>query len=102
MAAKDTYGIGYYLSGHFHILCYEGKEYRFRALKPDSEINPVELEFFTARRFIETHHICANISHHDIRIMPFGEIQELLTGGVSPHMAQLLHIGEEEEEEPLH
>jgi hypothetical protein len=103
MEAEASYGIGYFVEGKYHILCHEGKGYRFRVLTPDSGETPVKLRYYEARSFIETHPVCTNISLHEVRIMPYQEVENILQGR-SPESAvkSLAKSGEEEEEEPLH
>jgi hypothetical protein len=102
MPTEATYGITFFLAGNYHVLCREGKEYRFHILKPHGDLEPVELEYHVARKFIDAHPICANFSQHEIRILPFGEIQDMVQGKASTSVANLLHIGVVEVEEPLH
>ncbi len=102
MLTGTSYGIGFFLAGNYHVLCREGKEYRFHVLKPYKDLEPVELDYYDARKFIEAHPICANFSQHEIRIMLFSEIQDMLQGKSSTSIGKLLHINEEEDEEPLH
>lgn len=102
MSTEASYGIGFFLAGNYHILCREGRKYRFHVLKPHTDLEPAEMDFYDARKFIEAHPICTNISKHDIRIMPFSEIQDVLYDRSSASTLKLLHINEEEEEEPLH
>lgn len=100
---EGTYGIGFFLNGHHHILCQDGDGYHFHQLMQNSHFKPVKLTYYEARTFIETHPLCANISKHDIRIMLFSEIGNVLHGrsGVST-IKSLAISDEEEEEEPLH
>ena len=103
MAAEDTYGIGYFLSGSYHILCREGKELRFHRIELHSDLEPAVLDFYEARKFIETHPLCANISQHDIRIMPISEVQDIFEGISPASRIRSLDLYEEEEvEERLH
>lgn len=103
MEAENSYGVGFFLAGNYHILCREGNEYRFHIIKPYCNLEPVELDFYEARKFIETHPVCSNISNHEIRIMQHSEIQDILQGR-SPESAvkSLALSSEEEEEEPVH
>lgn len=103
MGAENSYGIGFFLAGNYHILCREGKGYRFHTIKPHCDLEPVELDYYEARKFIETHPVCTNITNHEIRIMQYSEIQDILQGR-SPESAvmSLAISSEEEEEEPLH
>lgn len=103
MEHEGSYGIGYFLAGNYHILCREGDVCRFHVIQPHSEREPAELNFYEARRFIETHPICSNISHHEIRVMPFGEIRDILEGRSPESTVKSLSLTEEEEvEERLH
>jgi len=103
MEAESSYGIGYYLAGHYHILCREGNVYRFRIVRPHSKLEPEEMNFYEARRFIETHPVCTNITNHEIRIMNYGEILDIIQGKPPASSFKSLILGsEEEEEEPLH
>ena len=99
-----SYGIGYFLEGSYHVLCREADGYRFHALKPGSGITPVALDYDGARKFIDTHPVCTNISHHEIRIMTWHEIQDILLGRTPASTVSSVILGseEEEEEEPLH
>jgi hypothetical protein len=103
MADEDSYGIGFFLSGNYHILCREGNQRRFHIFEPRSDLVPVELTFFEARKFIETHPLCSNIARHDIRIMPFREIRYIFEGRSPESRVKSLSLSEEEEvEERLH
>jgi len=102
MLPEASYGIVFFLAGNYHVLCREVNEYRFHIIKPHSGLEPVELDYYDARKFIEAHPICTNFTQHDIRVMPFSEIQDLLHGRSSTSISKLLHLNEEEEEEPLH
>ena len=102
MLADNSYGIVFFLAGNYHVLCRNGKEYRFHILKPHEGLIPAEMDYYDARKFIEAHPVCANYSHHEIRIIPFSEIMDLLQGKSPTSFAKLLHIDEEEDEEPLH
>jgi hypothetical protein len=103
MGAENSYGIGFFITGNYHILCHEGKEYRFHIINPDCDFEPVQLDYYEARKFIETHPVCTNITNHEIRIMQYGEIRNILLGKspVSSVMS-LAIVSEEEDEEPLH
>lgn len=103
MEKEGSYGIGFFLEGQYHILCREGKGYRFRVVTRDSGENPVRLRYYEARSFVETHPVCTNISLHEVRIIPFQEIEDIIRGK-SPESSvkSLARSGEEEEEEPLH
>ncbi len=103
MEAENSYGIGFFISRNFHILCREDKEYRFHIIKPNCNFEPVQLDFYKARNFIETHPVCTNITNHEIRIMQYSEIQNILLGR-SPEstVMSLAIVSEEEDEEPLH
>jgi hypothetical protein len=101
--ATECYGIGFFIAGVYHILCHEGEEYRFHVLNQDSFVSPVRLTYFEARTFIETHPICANISLHNVRIMPYSEVENILQGKSPASKVKSIELsGEEEEEEPLH
>jgi len=103
MEDESAYGIGYFLAGNYHILCREGDNYRFHILKPHSELEPAKLYYHEARKFIETHPICTNIAYHDIRVMPFSEIQDILEGRSPESTVKSLSLTEDEGyEERLH
>ena len=103
MAAEEYYGIGFFVAGDYHILCRERGQYRFHVLNRDSCEIPARLTYYKARTFIETHPLCANISLHDVRIMPYEEIENILQGKLPANTVKSLKLsGEEEEEEPLH
>ncbi|NVN89583.1 MAG: hypothetical protein HXX11_03175 [Desulfuromonadales bacterium] len=103
MADNDSYGIGFFLAGHYHILCREGNERRFHMIEPHSNLKPVKLRFIEAREFIETHPLCANIAHHDIRVMPYREIQNIFEGRSPKSTVKSLSLSDEDElEERLH
>lgn len=103
MISEDTYGIGFFLAGTYHLLCHEGEEYRFHPVMQHSCLKPVKLTYYAARQFIETHPVCSNISNHDIRIMPYREIENILQGRSAESQVKSLALsGEEEQEEPLH
>lgn len=103
MAPEDIYGIGFFVAGNYHVLCHEGKEYRFHILNQDSYENPVRLTYNEARSFIETHPVCTNISLHVVRIMPWHEVENILQGKSPASTVKSLELsGEEEEEKPLH
>ncbi len=103
METVDTYSIGFFVRGNFHLLCHEGRGYRFHVIKPHGDYEPVILDYIVARNFIETHPVCANISHHDIRIIHCGEVQNILDGkSAASNVKSLSLSSEEEEEEPLH
>jgi len=101
---EASYGIGYFLEGSYHVLCRESEGYRFHILKPHSGLMPVALDYDGARKFIDTHPVCTNISRHEIRIMTWHEIQDILLGRVPENTMNPLILGseEEDEEEPLH
>ncbi|GFE61978.1 hypothetical protein [Geobacter sp. AOG2] len=102
-AAEEGYGIGFFVEGKYHVLCHDGKMYRFHILTPDSAEDPVRLTYYQARSFVETHPVCTNISLHQVRIMPYREIENILQGRQAESSVQsLAKSGEEEEEEPLH
>ncbi len=102
MDAENAYGIGFF-AGHYHILCREGEEYHFHVVMPHNELKPEKLSYHEARKFIETHPICANITTHEIRIMSYQEIMDIIRGKSPESAVKSLAIsGEEEEEEPLH
>lgn len=103
MAAEYSYGVGYFVDGHYHILCREGRAYRFHIVKPHSNLEPEELDYYNARKFIETHPVCTNITNHEIRIMSYREILDIIQGKSPASAVKSLSISsEEEEEEPLH
>jgi len=103
MERADTYSIGFFVRGNYHLLCREGGEYRFHVIKPYGDYKPVIFDYTVARNFIETHPVCANISHHDIRIMHNSEVRNILEGKSPESKVKSLSLsGEEEEEEPLH
>jgi hypothetical protein len=103
MAPEDCYGIGFFVAGGYHVLCHDGEEYRFHVLNQDSYETPVKLTYHEARAFIETHPVCTNISLHNVRIMPYHEVENILLGKSSASRVKSLDLsGEEEEEEPLH
>ncbi|KAB0670272.1 hypothetical protein F6V30_08945 [Oryzomonas sagensis] len=103
MATEDSYGICFFAAGKYHILCREGKGYRFQNVAEYSGLTPVRLPYHEARAFIESHPICANISLHGIRIMPYGEVENILQGKSAASAVKSLALsGEEEEEKPLH
>lgn len=101
MEAVDTYSVGFFVSGNYHLLCREGREYRFHVIKPHGDYEPVEFDYIAARIFIETHPVCTNISHHDIRIMHSSEVQNILQGKSPASNVKSLSLNSEEEE-PLH
>ena len=103
MEAENSYGVGYFLAGNYHILCREGNKLRFHPVKPHSNLKPVELYYYEARKFIETHPVCRNITNHEIRIMQYTEIQDILQGRSPTSTVMTLAISsEEEDEEPVH
>lgn len=106
MNLEDSYkyGIGYFMKGSYHILCKQGNKHKFDKVEDLSNIEPLLMDFHTARKFIDTHPICANLTHHQIRIMPFSEIRDILQGRFSTDNLKYLILGNEEEEyeEPLH
>lgn len=103
MAAEEGYGIGYFVEGEYHILCHDGRSYRFHVVSPDNAEDPVRLTYYEARSFIETHPVCTNISLHEVRIMPYGEIENILQGKpAASSLKSLAMSGEEAQEEPLH
>jgi hypothetical protein len=103
METANTYSIGFFMRGSYHLLCREGSEYRFRVIKPHGDLEPAELDFIGARNFIETHPVCTNISRHDIRIMHNSEVRNILQGTSPESRVKSLSLSsEEEEEEPLH
>lgn len=103
MDRDDTYSIGYFLKGNYHLLCLEGSGFRFHAVIPHGAIEPVKFKYQEARKFIETHPVCANITHHDIRIIPHHEVQNILLGKSGESTVKSLALSnEEEDEEPLH
>lgn len=81
MEKIDTYSIGFFVTGNYHLLCREGREYRFHVLEPHSDLEPAEFDYQEARNFIETHPVCANISQHDIRIIRARQTQRLPRSG---------------------
>ena len=103
METEDTYSIGFFVKGCYHLLCREGSGYRFHVIMTHSVLEPVKFAFKEARNFIETHPVCANIIHHDIRIMHSSEVQNILQGKTLPSTVKSLSLSsEEEDEEPLH
>jgi hypothetical protein len=103
MATEDSYGIGFFVAGDYHVLCHDRKEYRFHVLNQDSCETPVKLTYYEARTFIETHPLCSNISLHDVRIMSYEEVENILHGKSPASKVKSLDLsGEEEQEEPLH
>jgi hypothetical protein len=103
MATEECYGIIFFVAGAYHVLCQEGEEYRFHVLNQDSCEIPVRLTYYEARTFIETHPLSSNISLHEIRIIPYKEVENILRGKSSSSTVKSLALsGEEEEEEPLH
>jgi hypothetical protein len=103
METKDSYGVAFFVTGNYHILCHEGKVYRFQNPAEYSALRPVKLTYHEARTFIETHPVCTNISRHDVRIMPYHEIENILQGKSAPSAVKSLELsGEEPEEERLH
>lgn len=103
MPGEESYGIGFFLEGHYHILCREGSVYRFHRVERRSDLEPAELNFFEARSFIESHPLCSNIARHDIRIMPFSEIGDIFAGRSPESRVKSLSLSDEEElEERLH
>ncbi|MGD0585608.1 MAG: hypothetical protein ABSA86_07500 [Oryzomonas sp.] len=103
MATEDSYSIGFFVEGDYHVLCHDGKEYRFHVLNQDSYENPVKLTYHEARTFVETHPVCTNISLHEVRIMPYKEVENILQGKLPASTVKSLDLsGEEEEEERLH
>ena len=103
MAGEDSYGIGFFLAGNYHILCREGNVRRFHSIEQRSGLEPAELNFLEARKFIETHPLCSNIAQHDIRIMPFNEIRYIFEGRSPESTVKSLSLSEEEVfEERLH
>lgn len=103
METADTYCIGFFVAGKYHLLCREGREYRFHIVVPHSNLKPVKFSYQEARKFIETHPVCVNISYHDIRIMTYSEVQNILQDKSPASTVKSLSLsGEEEEEEPLH
>ncbi|MDA8428598.1 MAG: hypothetical protein M0T70_05020 [Geobacteraceae bacterium] len=81
----------------------EGSEFRFHVIVPHGDLEPAKFEYHEARKFIETHPVCANITHHDIRIIPHSEVQNILQGKSGESSAKSLALSsEEEDEEPLH
>lgn len=102
MEPEGSYGIGFFLAGDYHVLCHDGKGYRFHILNPDTDENPVKLRYHEARTFIETHPVCTNIGLHDVRIMPYREVENILQGKSPASTVKSLDLsGEEEEEKPL-
>jgi hypothetical protein len=103
MEAENSYGVGFFLIGNYHILCRDGNEYRFHIIKPHYDLNPVEFDYYEARKFIETHPICSNFTRHEIRIMHYSEIQDILLGrSQGSSVISLALSSEEEEEKPIH
>jgi hypothetical protein len=103
MERADAYSIGFFERGKYHLLCREGREYRFHVVEPHGGYEPVIFDYVVARNFIDTHPVCANISRHDIRIMNSGEVRNILEGKTPPSNVKSLSLSsEEEEEEPLH
>ncbi len=103
MAEEEGYGIGFFVEGEYHILCRDGRSYRFHVVSPDSAEDPVRLTYYEARSFIETHPVCTNISLHGVRIMPYQEIENILLGKpVASSVKSLAKSGEEAQEKPLH
>ena len=101
MATKECYGIGFFVAGHYHVLCHDGEEYRFHILNQDSFETPVRLTYYEALTFIETHPLCSNISLHNVRIMPYHEVEYILQGKSPASAVKSLDLSGEEEE-PLH
>jgi hypothetical protein len=64
-------------------------------------LKPAKLTYYEARNFIETHPVCTNISHHDIRIMPYDEVQNIMQGKPAASTLKSLILSNEEVE-PLH
>lgn len=103
MERADTYSIGFFVTGNYHMLCREGSTYRFHVIKPHGDLEPMEFDYQGARNFIETHPVCANISHHDIRILSYSEVQNVLQGKSPESTVKSLSLSsQEEEEERLH
>lgn len=103
MERGAIYSIGFFVAGNYHLLCREGREFRFRVIKPHSDLEPAEFGYTEARNFIEAHPVCANISHHDIRIMNYSEVWNILEDRSPESKVKSLSLSsEEEEEEPLH
>ena len=103
MGNEGNYSIGFFLNGKYHMLCREGRVYRFLTIEPNGYLEPVKYEFQQARKFIETHPVCSNIAHHDIRIMPYSEVQNILAGKSAASSVKSLELSsEEDDEEPLH
>ena len=103
MENEGTYSIGFFLKGNYHMLCLERGEYRFHIIEPHSYFKPVQYDFQEARKFIETHSVCSNIAHHDIRIMPYNEVRNILEGKTAASTVKSLQLSsEDEDEEPLH
>lgn len=103
MVDEGSYGIGFFLAGNYHILCREGKVHRFHKVEPLCALEPAKLKFFEARKFIETHPLCSNIAKHDIRIMPFSVIRDILEGRSPASVVKSFSLSEEEViEERLH
>lgn len=102
MEAEASYGIGFFVKGEYHVLCHDGRGYRFHVLNPGSGEDPVRLTYYEARSFIETHPVCTNNSLHEVRIMAYREVENILLGRLpeSP-VKSLARSGEEEEERPL-
>lgn len=103
MAADDSYGIGYFLAGNYHILCREGNVRRFHRIEQHSDLDPALLNFCEARKFIETNPLCSNIAKRDIRIMPVSEIRDIFDGRSPTSEVKASILSEEEYfEERLH
>lgn len=103
METVDNYSIGFFARGNYHLLCREGREYRFHVIEPHGGYKPAIFDYMMARNFIETHPVCANISRHDIRIMDSSEVRNILEGkSPASNVKSLSLSSEEEEEERLH
>lgn len=103
METADPFGIGFFVGGNYHLLCREGSGYRFRVIEPHGGSEPAEFTYHQARRFIETHPVCANISRHDIRVMSCDEVQNILLGRSPESTVKSLTLSSEEAvEERLH
>lgn len=103
METEKAYGIAYFIAGHYHVLFREGSTYRFHIITPPCDLIPEALSYYEARRFIESHPVCTNISNHEIRIMDFRDIQNIVLGKSPESTVKSLSLSsEEEEEEPLH
>lgn len=103
METVGTYSIGFFVQGNYHLLCREGREYRFHVVTPNGGYEPVLFDYIVARNFIETHPVCANISRHDIRIIHSSEVRNIMEGkSPASNVKSLILSSEEEEEEPLH